>query len=61
MHNEKNKINTPNNSSELNDNNNLKNNFNKSLLDSYSNLSPINLVNFIENNYNLFLSKSNII
>ncbi len=60
MHNEKNKINTPNNSSELNDNNNLKNNFNKSLLDSYSNLSPINLVNFIENNYNLFLSKSNI-
>ena len=60
MHNEKNKINTPNNSTKLNDNNNLKNNFNKNLLDSYSNLSPINLVDFIENNYNLFISKSNI-
>ena len=60
MHDEKNKINTPNNSFKLNDNNNLKNNFNKNLLDSYSNLSPINLVDFIENNYNLFISKSNI-
>ena len=59
MYNEKNKINFQNNSVNLNDNINLKNNHNKNILNPYSNLSPINFVNFIENNYNLFLSKSN--